>query len=541
MPGVSSPPLATTRDRPRRFPIAMPIGHFMAFGTPASWVRLLLDARLRVPPRYWPRVAWSLMACTIGLVVTAPERLILEPWLRWRFRGDAPTFDHPPGVVVVTGYYRSGTTHLHNVLACDSRFVTPRWRQCLAPQGFFASWTLLRAFLIPFLGNTRPQDDVPFGPDWPAEDDFGVCNWTMASALPGRFSVYERRAHWARFHNLQGLTARELRRWRWAQAALLWKISRARPSAPLLLKSPSHTGRVAELARLLGKDRVRFVHIARDPAAVLRSNLAMHRRFDSFSLQHPPPEGQTREYLIAEYSATEARYAEQSRSAGVTASDVRYQDLVADPVGELRRVYGELGLAWTHKVETSVARYLHAVGEYRPRHSAKDGDEDPLDPRLAGLRGIFDLDRETIQRRVPPRVEKPERSRKRAWGVLALVAALIAVAWVTLAWLAGNRLDALVWPTGLAIGLATIRSARVGSTALGLAAGGLTLLVYAAVLYPATYLAYAHAWGRPALDSWIAVRNSVLLTPGNHFFLTGVGVVTAYRCASRRHLRPPGA
>ena len=39
-----------------------------------------------------------------------------------------------------------------------------------APQGFLLSWTLLRFFLLPFLSRTRPQDNVAFAADIPAED-----------------------------------------------------------------------------------------------------------------------------------------------------------------------------------------------------------------------------------------------------------------------------------------------------------------------------------------------------------------------------------
>ncbi len=543
VPGVSSRPLAREQDKPkpRRWPVAAPTGHFMAFAPPEVWLRLFAAAGWRVPPRYWLRVAWALLGCVAGFVITLPERLVLAPILRAKFGGDAPTFEHEPGVVIVLGYFRSGTTHLHNLLSCDGRFVTPRWRQCLAPQGFWGAWTLLRTFLIPFLGNSRPHDDVPFGPDWPGEDDFATCNWTLASSLPGRFVTPGARDHWRRFHDLEGLSPGELRRWRFATAAFLWKLSRGKARRPILLKSPSHLARVDELVRLLGADRVRFVHIARDPAAVVRSNVAMHERLESgFAIQDPPPASQTREYLIDEYTRSVERFVTSERSSGARIARVRYADLVNDPLGELERVYGEMEIEWTPRVRGSLVRYLHTVGEYKARHSHAPGEDE--DPRLAAARAALDLEREPIERRpLPPLEGAPVAHRRRGWGVLALTALAIVCLWIPLAWLTGNRLDGLVWPTGLAIGLATIRAARVGTTALGIAAAALTLLVYAVVVYPATYLAYSDAWNRPAYDSWIAVRNSVLLTPGNHTFLLVLAVVTAFRCASRKHLRPPGA
>lgn len=521
------------------------MGHFMGFAPPGVWLRMLGVARWRIPPRYWLRLSFAALGCATGTVLTLPERLILAPILRMKFGGPAPTFDHPPGVVIVLGYFRSGTTHLHNLLSCDGRFVTPRWRHCLAPQGFWVSWTLLRAFLIPFLGSSRPHDDVPFGPDWPGEDDFATCNWTLASSLPGRFVTPRERAHWARFHDLQGLSVRELTRWRFATAAFLWKLSRAQPARPILLKSPSHLARVDELVRLLGADRVRFVHIARDPAAVIRSNVAMHERLESsYGLQDSPPADETRARLVDEYVRSVERFVDSERGSPARIARTRYPDLVNDPLAEVERIYRELDLDWTPGVRDSLTRYLHAVGEYRAAHSTPRGDraEPSEDPRFEGVREALDLNREPLEKRPLPALQgEAIGHRKRAWGVLVASALVIIGVWIALAWLTRNRMDTLAWPAGLIIGLATIRAARVGTVALGVGAALITLLVYAIVVYPATYVAYSHAWNRPAYDSWLAVRDDVLTQATNHLFFLAMGVVTAYRCASRKHLRPPGA
>lgn len=534
-----SPKPGTTR---RRSPIAPPVGHFNAFAPPEVWLRMLADARFRVPPRYWLRLAWALLACVCGFVITLPERLLLAPLLRWKFRGERPAFDHPPGVVIVLGYFRSGTTHLHNLLSCDERFVTPRWRHCVAPQGFWLSWTVLRALFIPFVPNTRPHDDVPFGPDWPGEDDFAACNWTLASSLPGRFVFPRRRAHWARYHTLEGLTPKELRNWRWAMAAFLWKLSRANPSRPILLKSPSHLARIDRLVELLGADRVRFIHIGRDPEAVIRSNVAMHQRLEPmYGLQDPAPAEETREYLIDEYHRSVERFAAQSETGDARVARVRFQDLVADPLGELERAYREVGLEWTPQTQSSVASYLHEIGTYTPRHSKAREDAPARDPRLEAIATTLDLDRPAIEARAVPAPQRAvTQSARRGWAVLLLAPVALAAIWLPLAWVAQDRMDVLIWPAGLMIGLATIRAARVGSVALGAGAAVLTLLLYVSVIYPATWLAYGHGWNRPAYDSWLAIRNSLLTRVGVDHVALAIGMLTAYRVGSRKHLRPPG-
>src|SRR4051812_11139807 len=99
----------------RRFPVALPSPHFMAFAPLDAWVRLL--ARHGAAPRYWLRIAFGLFTSCIGTVLTLPERVVLAPVLRARAARNGARLEHGPGVVVILGYFRSGTTHLHYLMS----------------------------------------------------------------------------------------------------------------------------------------------------------------------------------------------------------------------------------------------------------------------------------------------------------------------------------------------------------------------------------------------------------------------------------------
>ncbi|HRQ72683.1 MAG TPA: sulfotransferase, partial [Phycisphaerales bacterium] len=316
-----------------RLPIALPGGHFMGLAPLDVWARLLWACRFRIGPRYWVRLATAVATSVLATAITLPERVLLWPWLAWRFQGRDARFVPRRDVVVLLGYFRSGTTHLHNLLATHPDVVTPRWVQAMSPQGFRLSWAFLGWALVPFLPNTRPQDGVAFGPDWPAEDDFAHNNWALASSLPGRLVLVRERERWGRFDSFEGLTERELGRWRRAAAAFAWKVSVGRGGRTLALKSPSHTGRVRELDRLFG-GRVRFVHIMRRPEDVVRSNVAMHRRLEGQSLQAMPADEVLRERIVAEYVEAERRFLRDARELGLGPDRLvrmRYESLVSAP------------------------------------------------------------------------------------------------------------------------------------------------------------------------------------------------------------------
>jgi len=113
--------------------------------------------------------------------------------------------------------------------------------------------------------------------------------------------------------------------------------------------------------------------------------------------------------------------------------------------------------------------------------------------------------------------------------------------WVGQAWALGDRHDWLVWPAGLAIGFAAIRTARMGAVRLGVWAAALTVMTFVAVALPATFLAEYYPKGERYWE-WYHISLSTRrgLTAYNNLFWLFMGAVTAYRFASRKNVRPPG-
>lgn len=526
----------------------------MAFAPLDAWARLLFMPPAWIPVRYWPRLAFGVFASLIGTGLTLAERVTLWPLTR-----RARRVRHGPGVVVVLGYFRSGTTHLQYLLSCDPRMRTPGWCEALAPQGFVLSWSFLRLFMLPFLSSTRPQDDVAIGPSWPAEDDFAANNWAMASSLGSRFVLPRMYKHYSRFHSLAGLSDRELARWTRVQAAFCRKMSCVAGRRMLLLKSPSHTARVAKLVEIFGEG-TRFVHISREPGAVVTSNIAMAERMTGFGLQDPPAREEIERRVVEEYVETQHRFdAESAALAPGNLARVRFEDLTADPLGEIRRVYAALGIAWDARHEARMKRYLATVEDYQP--ATRRGGERPRSetPELEAMAHRYGHDR-PAPARVSLELPRLSRGTGALAGVTGAAVAIVCLAlWLASAYAFRQRDDWLIWPTGVAIGLAAIHTAHGGGRRLGLWLAALTLLVYLVGSLPVAFLMdYAHrdyyrdlsggrAWGllpwRPEREwEWYHIKKASRdgALGGNSLFWVFMGVMSAYRYGSRRWLHPPG-
>lgn len=542
----------------------------MAFAPLDVWARLLFSPPSWVPPRYWLRLAFVLFTSALGTVGSLPERLILGVILRIAARRSGTRLTHKPGIIVILGYFRSGTTHLHYLLSCDPRFRTPAWCETLAPQGFRFSWAFLRLFMIPWISSKRPQDDMAIGPSWPAEDDFALNNWAVASSLPWRFILPRQHAHYSRFHSLEGLTPRELARWRFCQFAFCWKIARMAGRRAILLKSPSHIARVRALLDLFGRDNVKFIHISRDPEAVIHSNVAMFGRMSVFGLQEPAAPEQARELIAAEYVQSELNYLRDLPEIPKgQIAELRYEDLIAAPLSQLRRLYAELSLPWTADFESHALTYLNSVRDYRAANSAgatdrgqktarvgtaENSPDSKLTYALAAISTRFRHDQPAVASAPLPPAPRgdPQLRERRAMLIACLTALFCAAAWLVQAYLMHDRHNWLVWPVGGAIGYLTLRAARIGTNRLGLLAAILTLVVFASVAVPASFLEdYIHRPNYHRAGQLIPMREwewkHILLQAREGFFAQHnlfwgfMGAGTAYRFASRKHVNPPGA
>lgn len=533
---------------PPRLPlIAFPYPHFMGLAPLDAWARMLLQPVLPVKPRYWLRLAAGLGSSLVGTAITFPERLLLGPMLAMGYQTSGGTIDHAPGAVVILGYFRTGTTHLHYLLNCDDRFVTPRWAQVTAPQGFVASWMFLRMFLVPFLASRRPQDDVAFGPDWPAEDDFACHNWACASSLRGRLVAPSRYDSDRRFHFLDGLTAHEIERWRYVQWAFVRKITAFARHRTLLLKTPSHTARIPELQRMLGRERVKFIHISRDPVDVVNSNVAMLKRLSIYHFEDPPDDDTLRERVVTEYAQTEHVYLEsKSLIPPGQLHEMRYEDLRADPAGAMQAAYRALDVSWNSEVELRARSYLNAVRDYRP---ASDGARSSqavteLDERLEFVERAFRHGEPEVPRaELPPSHDEARASQRRwrAWVGAAIIAIVLGLAWHGFVRVTLNRYDIFAWPVGVIIGAGALRLARVGSARLGWFCALLTLLVALAVSVPNTRWAYYKRYDPTRQHvTWtdLLVSTKQEVVTGMSFFLMFMGAATAYRFGSRPAVSP---
>ena len=279
-------------------------------------------------------------------------------WLEFSYsklRGKGPTtavfpYQEGEGLVFIQGFWRAGTTLLHELLAEIPRCAAPRTWQCMDPS----------AMLAPFIRHRedqamqRPMDQVMISAFSPQEDEFAL----MAMGIP---SVYRGFLDPRRLPELVCLTEPEYwldatsQWWKTLEAFLVWCQEPGRDR--IIVKNPCHLFRAYGLAAHFPK--ARSVWILRDPADLWRSNLKMWRamieRYSLWIVQN-----RELEYFLEAALKGYAKLLEDLHCKGCFRHQpvCSYDALTNDPAAILPALVDRLGLGQWSDLDVSMQARL---------------------------------------------------------------------------------------------------------------------------------------------------------------------------------------
>jgi omega-hydroxy-beta-dihydromenaquinone-9 sulfotransferase len=321
-----------------------------------NWLRILRDNHFSIDAPFWPRAALITLAAFPNSLAALADEICFR-------RAIARTKVEPP--LFVLGAWRSGTTHLHNLLAVDKRFGYSNLYQVTCPLTFLTS-ERANAWLIDLVApKQRPQDAVKIGVNEPQEEDFAMCSLggqanLMSWAFPRNAAFYQR------YMTLDELSADELARWKSCYELFLKKLT-YKYGRPLVLKSPANTGRIKTLLELFPD--ARFIHIHRNPYDIYRSNThTLHTAGPWWQLQRIDyGDSDAIHTYVTETIKTlyDGYFAQCSLIPPGRLHQIAFCDLERDPVGEIRKAYEALELPDFRVVEQPLRTYLNSLADYK--------------------------------------------------------------------------------------------------------------------------------------------------------------------------------
>ncbi len=317
-----------------------------------DWHKVLRENHFSIDPPFWPRALVTTLISALNTPFAIWESTIYNAQIE-----DVEVM--PP--IFVLGHWRSGTTHLHNLLCLDKRFAYPNLFQVMNPKTFLTTEKIaakIQGFMAP---RVRPFDNVAFHMDAPYEDEFIAWHATGLTTLM-TFNFPRAAARYDRYLTFQEATEEEVSQWKSDLLKFLKKLT-FKYNRPLIMKSPPHTGRIKLLLKLFPK--AKFVHIHRNPYTIFLSTKKLYDNVLPMTrLQRHEP-GSLDERIIRQYREMYDRFfGERALIPEGQFCEARFEDLQKDPVGQTKMIYEKLDLPNFSAVKSSVTSYLEALGTY---------------------------------------------------------------------------------------------------------------------------------------------------------------------------------
>lgn len=302
------------------------------------------------------------------------ERILIE--------GSLPKIESLEPPVFILGHWRSGTTHLYNVMCKSGQwsFVPPLATGL--PWDMFGIGRVFRPLLERALPEHRYIDNIPVTPDSPQEDEIALANMTSLSFYHGIYfpAAFEEFLNRGVF--FEGCSGKDIEEWRGRFLYLLRKLSKLQDGRRLLIKNPVYTARLALLRQTF--PHARFVHIERSPYDVFQSMRNFYRKlFAEFALQ-PFDHVDIDEAIFSVYERMMDTLAADSAGLGAPEFvELRYADLDRDGIGALEQIYTALDLPGFDSARPKFAAYIASVKNFeKNRFDYPEADARKVEDRL---------------------------------------------------------------------------------------------------------------------------------------------------------------
>jgi omega-hydroxy-beta-dihydromenaquinone-9 sulfotransferase len=275
---------------------------------------------------------------------------------------EAQEIKEPP--IFIIGHWRTGTTHLHNLMTQDPGLAFISVFQAMAPGSYLAKPSILPPILHRAMPDKRPMDNMDLSLSLPQEEEFAVCHLSPYSMYLGWYFPRRCKELFSKYVLFQGVTEHEIEEWKKNYMGIIKKASFHSGGKRLVLKNPVNTGRVKMLAELF--PGAKFVHIYRDPYVVFKSTQKLHRSMINHVTLQEFSCAEIEENVLFFYREIMNRYfVEKELIPDGSLTEVKFEDLEKQPMVELERIYVDLGLPGWEDVCAPMDSYLAKQKNYR--------------------------------------------------------------------------------------------------------------------------------------------------------------------------------
>ena len=306
--------------------------------------------------RYFGRVA-----------LTVVVGVILEPFrwwenIYWRNKIKKVNITKPP--VFIIGFWRSGTTMLHNLLCVAPGSVYITTYQTVFPDLLLSHSWWFKPIIGKFWPTHRPFDDLKMGLDLPQEEEIALANLQTVSFYNFLYFPKDFEKFYEKELLMENVAPDLVKKWKAEYIRMIRKAFINLKGERFISKSPSNMARVKLILEMFPD--AKFIFLYREPYKSVESFYRFfHEVLPAVQVQ-AANDSLNRERLTGVYADLIHRYlAEKEMINPVNLMEIKFEEFSKDPLEGLRIIYERFGLEDFNKALPYFKAYLDEVAEFR--------------------------------------------------------------------------------------------------------------------------------------------------------------------------------
>ncbi|MBR4119451.1 MAG: sulfotransferase [Bacteroidales bacterium] len=303
----------------------------------------------RVDKKYKAKYRFTKLICRILSSINFIENRRYKKRLGNTKLNDSPLF--------IIGHWRSGTTFVHNVFACDKQFGFTTTYQTVFPFMMFTIKWFFKKMAALAMPAKREADNMELSTDQPQEEEFALSNMSPYSFYNFWIFPQSTEEYRSKYLLFETITDEEKASFKECYERLVKTSVWDTKGKRYLSKNPPHTGRIKFLLEMF--PNAKFIYLVRNPYTVLEST----RNFFSKTIQPLKLQDYSMEELDKDILETYTRlYNRYEADKGLIPEgnliELRFEDFEADPFGKTKEIYEKLSLGGWEDAKDAIEAYI---------------------------------------------------------------------------------------------------------------------------------------------------------------------------------------
>jgi len=338
------------------FPVSPLVGS--SFG---NYLRVINGKKIN--PKYWSRFLLTTIASAILDPFGRGETLLKSETIQNTEIKEDPIF--------VIGFWRSGTTYLHNLLCQDSNTAYVSTYQSIFPHHCLVNSVWVKALAKLIAPDKRPVDNVKLDMNYPQEEEMALGNMQNISFynffyFPHHVDDYRRKALL-----FEGVNEKAYQKWEKEYLLTIKKAIIQTGGKRFVSKNPPNTFRIPQLLKMY--PNAKFVYIYRNPYNVLSSFILFidqvirgvgFQKTDRINFEKQI--FQLFKQAISKYEKDKVLIPSENLV------EIKYEDFKQEPVQTIGNIYNQFGMSNFEQLSDKLKNYTSSQ-----KHQKSGGHDIP--------------------------------------------------------------------------------------------------------------------------------------------------------------------